>query len=142
MPPEPISKVASGGELSRIMLAMKVILAEVDSIPTLVFDEVDSGVGGRTGEMIGRKLARLAKNRQVICITHLPQIAVFADTHLRIIKSVEDGETSIECMELEKRGCIDEIARMGSGDKITQVSLKHAQEMLVSAEKFKKSLSL
>lgn len=142
MPPEPISKVASGGELSRIMLAMKVILAEVDSIPTLVFDEVDSGVGGRIGEMIGRKLARLAKNRQVICITHLPQIAVFADTHLRIIKSIEDGETSIECMELEKRGCIDEIARMGSGDKITQVSLKHAQEMLVSAEKFKKSLSL
>jgi DNA repair protein RecN (Recombination protein N) len=141
IPPEPISKVASGGELSRIMLAMKVILAEVDSIPTLVFDEVDAGVGGRIGEMIGRKLARLAQNRQVICITHLPQIAVFADTHLRIVKSVKDGETSIDCMELEKRGCIDEIARMGSGDRISQVSLKHAQEMLVSANKFKKSLS-
>ncbi len=140
MPPEPIKKVASGGELSRIMLALKVILAEVDSVPTLVFDEVDSGVGGRIGEMIGRKIAGLAKKRQVICITHLAQIAVFADTHLQIEKS-QDGElTTVECSELAQRGQIEEIARMGSGDKITQVSLKHAQEMLVSAQKFKKSL--
>jgi len=127
MPAEPIKKVASGGELSRIMLAMKVILAEVDSVPTLIFDEVDAGVGGRVGEMIGRKLAHLATKRQVLCITHLSQIAVFADTHLRIIKSVEDGETTIDCTELAKRGQIEEVARMGSGDKVSQVSLKHAQ---------------
>ncbi|MCK5743882.1 MAG: DNA repair protein RecN [Caldisericia bacterium] len=140
MPAEPIKKVASGGELSRIMLALKVILAEVDSVPTLIFDEVDAGVGGRVGEMIGRKLAHLATKRQVICITHLSQIAVFADTHLRIIKSVEDGETTIGCTELAKRGQIEEIARMGSGDKVSQVSLKHAQEMLIQATKFKQSI--
>ncbi|MEZ4812549.1 MAG: DNA repair protein RecN [Caldisericia bacterium] len=140
MPPEPIKKVASGGELSRIMLALKVILAEVDSVPTLVFDEVDSGVGGRIGEMIGRKIAGLAKKRQVICITHLAQIAVFADTHLQIEKSQNGELTTVECSELAQRGQIEEIARMGSGDKITQVSLKHAQEMLVSAQKYKKSL--
>jgi DNA repair protein RecN (Recombination protein N) len=140
MPAEPIKKVASGGELSRIMLAMKVILAEVDSVPTLIFDEVDAGVGGRVGEMIGRKLAHLATKRQVLCITHLSQIAVFADTHLRIIKSVEDGETTIDCTELAKRGQIEEVARMGSGDKVSQVSLKHAQEMLIQATKFKQSI--
>jgi DNA repair protein RecN (Recombination protein N) len=136
-PPKSIQKVASGGELSRIMLALKVILSEVDQTPTLIFDEVDSGVGGRIGEMIGRKLATLARKRQIICITHLPQIAAFADRHLEIVKHVVGDETNIECLELAQRGRIEELARMGSGDKISQVSLKHAEELLLEAKKFK-----
>lgn len=136
-PPKSIQKVASGGELSRIMLALKVILSEVDQTPTLIFDEVDSGVGGRIGEMIGRKLATLARKRQIICITHLPQIAAFADGHLEIVKRIEGDETNIECNELAQRGRIEELARMGSGDKISQVSLKHAEELLLEAKKFK-----
>ena len=136
-PAKSIQKVASGGELSRIMLALKVILSEVDQTPTLIFDEVDSGVGGRIGEMIGRKLATLAKKRQIVCITHLPQIAAFADRHLEIVKNVDGDETIISCNELAQRGRIEELARMGSGDKISQVSLKHAEELLLEAKKFK-----
>ncbi|NTU61481.1 MAG: DNA repair protein RecN, partial [Caldiserica bacterium] len=125
------------GELSRIMLALKVILSEVDQTPTLIFDEVDAGVGGRIGEMIGRKLATLARKRQIICITHLPQIAAFADRHLEIVKRIYGDQTNIECLELAQRGRIDELARMNSGDKISQVGLKHAEEMLLEAKKFK-----
>jgi DNA repair protein RecN (Recombination protein N) len=136
-PPKSIQKVASGGELSRIMLALKVILSEVDQTPTLIFDEVDSGVGGRVGEMIGRKLARLSRKRQIICITHLPQIAAFADRHIEIVKHMETDETTIECRELAQRGRIEELARMGSGDRISQVSLKHAEELLLEAKKIK-----
>lgn len=136
-PAKSIQKVASGGELSRIMLALKVILSEVDQTPTLIFDEVDSGVGGRIGDMIGRKLAKLSRKRQIICITHLPQIAAFADRHIMIVKHTDTDETSIECMELAQRGRIEELARMGSGDKISQVSLKHAEELLLEAKKIK-----
>ncbi len=139
-PPKSIQKVASGGELSRIMLALKVILSKVDNTPTLVFDEVDAGVGGRVGEMIARKLARIAKERQVICISHLPQIASFGDTHLVITKREDGGETIVECFELAKRGRIDELARMLSGDKITPLSQKHAEEMLQAATKIKETL--
>lgn len=139
-PPKSMHKVASGGELSRIMLALKVILSKVDHTPTLIFDEVDSGVGGRVGEMIGRKLATLSRERQVICITHLPQIASFGDTHLLITKSELDNETVVECNELAKRGKIDELARMLSGDKITPLSIKHAEEMLLQSGKIKEAL--
>jgi DNA repair protein RecN (Recombination protein N) len=139
-PPKSMQKVASGGELSRIMLALKVILSKVDQTPTLIFDEVDSGVGGRVGEMIGRKLAILSRERQVICITHLPQIASFCDTHLLITKSEFDNETIVECNELAKRGRIDELARMLSGDKITPLSIKHAEEMLLQSGKIKEAI--
>ena len=132
-----IQKVASGGELSRIMLALKVILSEVDRTPTLIFDEVDTGVGGRVGEMIGRKLAKLSQRRQVICITHLPQIACFGDTHLLIQKTQGEDETTIACLELARRGRVDELARMLSGDRVTPISLKHAEEMLLQAQKIK-----
>ena len=121
------------------MLALKVILASVDSVPTLVFDEVDSGVGGRVGEMIGRKLAKLSTDHQVICITHLPQIACYADTHLLINKNSEEDETTVSCFELARRGRIDELARMNSGDKVSQLSLKHAEEMLKTAEGIKRN---
>lgn len=139
-PPKSMQKVASGGELSRIMLALKVILSKVDQTPTLIFDEVDSGVGGRVGEMIGRKLATLSKERQVVCITHLPQIASFGDTHLLITKFELENETIVECNELAKRGRIDELARMLSGDKITPLSIKHAEEMLLQSGKIKEAL--
>ena len=139
-PPKPITKVASGGELSRIMLALKVILSKVDSTPTLIFDEVDAGVGGRVGEMIGRKLSVIAKERQVFCITHLPQIASYGNVHLLIKKNVEGEETTIECSELAKRGRIDELARMLSGDVISQLSLKHAEDLLHQADRFKETI--
>jgi len=128
-PLKPLTKVASGGELSRIMLALKNILADVDSIPVLIFDEVDAGIGGRTAESVGVKLKRLSKARQVICITHLPQIASAANYHIMIEKSQKKDSTSVRIKELTPDERTAEIARMLSG-KITDVSLKHAGELL------------
>ncbi|MBT9537500.1 MAG: DNA repair protein RecN [Nitrospirae bacterium] len=128
-PLKPLAKVASGGELSRIMLALKNILADVDSIPVLIFDEVDAGIGGRTAESVGMKLKRLSKTHQVICITHLPQIASAADFHIMTEKSQTKDSTSVKIKELTPDERMAEIARMLSG-KITDVSLKHAGELL------------
>lgn len=128
-PPKPLAKVASGGELSRIMLAMKVVLADVDNIPSLIFDEVDTGIGGKTGEHVGKKLKKVAKLHQVLCTTHLPQIASLADYHLKIEKGQRGERVYVKVKELSGRDRIDEIARMLSG-KITDVSLRHAQELL------------
>ncbi|MDP2279220.1 MAG: DNA repair protein RecN, partial [Nitrospirota bacterium] len=128
-PLKPLAKVASGGELSRIMLALKNILADVDSIPVLIFDEIDAGVGGRTAESVGMKLKRLSKTHQVICITHLPQIASAADFHIMTEKSQTKDSTSVKIKELTPDERMAEIARMLSG-KITDVSLKHASELL------------
>ncbi|MDP3260086.1 MAG: DNA repair protein RecN, partial [Thermodesulfovibrionales bacterium] len=128
-PLKPLAKVASGGELSRIMLALKNILADVDSIPVLIFDEVDAGIGGRTAESVGMKLKRLSKTHQVICITHLPQIASAADFHIMTEKSQTKDSTSVKIKELTPDERMAEIARMLSG-KITDVSLKHAVELL------------
>ncbi len=126
---KPLSKVASGGELSRIMLALKNILADVDKIPVLIFDEVDAGVGGRTAESVAVKLKRLAKSHQVICITHLPQIASAADFHIMTEKLQKKDSVSVKTKELSPDERKEEIARMLSG-KITDVSLKHAGELL------------
>jgi DNA repair protein RecN (Recombination protein N) len=128
-PLKPLARVASGGELSRIMLALKNILADVDSIPVLIFDEVDAGIGGRTAESVGMKLKRLSKAHQVICITHLPQIASAADFHIMTEKSQKKDSTSVKIKELTPDERMAEIARMLSG-KITEVSLKHAGELL------------
>ncbi|RJQ13695.1 MAG: DNA repair protein RecN [Nitrospiraceae bacterium] len=125
----PLSKIASGGELSRIMLALKSIMAGGDEIPVLVFDEIDAGVGGRTAENVGRKLKGLSSGHQVICITHLPQIASYADTHLRIEKRTEKDRTVVEINALGKDERSAEIARMLGGE-ISEVSLRHAKEML------------
>ena len=129
---KPLAEIASGGELSRLVLALKVILAKSDAVETVVFDEVDAGIGGGTAEMVGRKLNDLAKSHQVICITHLPQIARFGDHHFRIDKSVVDGRTvtGIEPISHKKR--IQELARMLGGEKITRKTLDHAREMLKS----------
>ncbi len=126
---KPLSKVASGGELSRIMLALKNILADVDGIPVLIFDEVDAGIGGRTADSVGMKLKKLAKTHQVICITHLPQIASIADFHIMTEKFQKKDRTYVKVKELSEDERKTEIARMLSG-KITDVSLRHAGELL------------
>ncbi len=128
-PPKPLSKVASGGELSRVMLALKNILADVDNLPVLIFDEVDAGIGGRTAESVGKKLKKISDKHQVLCTTHLPQIASLGNFHLQITKRQRNGKVFVEVKELSGRERQDEIARMLSG-KITDASLKHAKELL------------
>ena len=131
-PPRPLARIASGGELSRLMLAVKQVLPESD-VPTLVFDEVDSGIGGATSELVGRKLKNVAGRQQVLCITHLPQVAVFADQHLRVEKQVADGRTSTGVALLAEAERTREVARMLAGATITESALSHAAEMLASA---------
>ena len=130
----PLRKVASGGELSRIMLALKNVLSKVDPVPTLVFDETDVGIGGKVAEAVGKRLARLAKSHQVICITHLPQIAKYAERHLLVAKSVRGNRslTSIRALDADSR--VEELARMTSGATVPKASLAHAREMLESTK--------
>jgi DNA repair protein RecN (Recombination protein N) len=128
--PKSLARIASGGELSRIMLALKTILVEGDSIPTLVFDEVDAGIGGAVAEEVGKKLRRVAAKRQVFCITHLPQIASLATSHYGVVKSVKNDRTSTEVRLLDGRERVDEIARMLGGKTITEATIKHAEEMI------------
>jgi DNA repair protein RecN (Recombination protein N) len=125
-----LSRSASGGELSRIMLALKVILCDVDPVPTLVFDEVDAGIGGTVAAAVGERLRRLARHRQVFCITHLPQIAAMGATHFSVEKRTGNGRTVARAAALEGKDRVDEIARMLGGRKITPAALKHAKEML------------
>ena len=128
--PKPLAKTASGGELSRIMLALKTILIEGDEIPTLVFDEVDAGIGGAVAEEVGKKLKRIAAKHQVFCITHLPQIASMASSHYGVAKSVKKDRTSTEVRLLDAQERVDEIARMLGGKTITDATIKHAEEMI------------
>ena len=130
LPPGPLRKVASGGELSRISLAIQVILAAGSGVPTLVFDEVDVGVGGRVAEIVGKRLRDVASVRQVLCITHLPQVAAQGETHLRIEKQLESDTSSTLLAELDAKARVDEIARMLGGIEITERTLDHAREML------------
>lgn len=131
-PPRPLVKTASGGELSRVMLALKSILADFDSISVLIFDEVDAGIGGKTAESVGKKLKALSNKHQVLCTTHLPQIASQGDFHLKTEKGQKDARVYVEVKELSGRARLNEIARMLSG-KITEVSLRHAKELIESA---------
>lgn len=132
-PPRALSKIASGGELSRIILALKSILARQGGVETLIFDEVDAGIGGRIADVVGQKLKSTSKFHQVICITHLPQIARFADTHYNISKSLRDGRTFALARRLDKEERVDEIARMLAGVEITDTVKKHAREMIEKA---------
>ncbi|MBM4270757.1 MAG: DNA repair protein RecN [Deltaproteobacteria bacterium] len=129
--PKPLNRIASGGELSRIMLAMKKVLAGTGSVGTLVFDEVDSGIGGATAEDVGRKLSDASKDHQVLCITHLPQIACFGDRHYRVSKTVvgEKTVTSVDVLSEDER--LNEITRMLGGTELTEKTREHAREMLV-----------
>ena len=129
---KPLAAIASGGELSRIVLALKAILAQTDSLETVVFDEVDAGIGGGVAEMVGQKLAALAGHHQVLCITHLPQIAKFGQHHLRIVKNVVKGRTHTTITPLDAEARVEEIARMLGGEKITATTLAHARELLAS----------
>lgn len=134
-PPKPISKIASGGELSRIMLALKCVIADKDNIPTLIFDEIDTGVSGRAAQKIGIKLAQISKFRQVICVTHLAQLAIMADNHLLIEKKVADNRTVTQIQKLDFEGQKREIARIMGGDNATELMLKNAEELLKSKDK-------
>jgi DNA repair protein RecN (Recombination protein N) len=132
-PPRPLAKIASGGEMSRVMLAIKSATSAADRIPTLVFDEIDVGVGGRTAEVIADKLSLLAKKSQVLCITHLPQIASRPGNHYSIEKQLHNGRTVVRVRCLSEDERVEEIARMLGGAKTTETALRHAREML-SAE--------
>lgn len=128
---KPLSKVASGGELARIMLAMKNVLAEQDQVSTLIFDEVDTGVSGRAAQKVAEKLLSVARNKQVLCVTHLPQLAALADTHLLIAKEERCGRTYTTVTPLDIEGRKRELARIIGGTKITETTLKSAEEMLL-----------
>ncbi len=135
--PGRISKIASGGELARIMLVMKDVLSERDAVGTLVFDEIDEGVSGIAAQRVAEKLARLSRRKQVICVTHLPQIAAMADTHFHIEKRERDGRTYTAVTPLDRAGRIQEIARLHGGDNITDTTLASAAEQLDAAVKYK-----
>ena len=133
--PKPISKIASGGELSRIMLALKSVIADKDSIPTMIFDEIDTGVSGKAAQKIGIKLREIGKVRQVICVTHLSQIAVMADNHLLIEKQIVDDRTETHVMQLEMDGRVAEIARIMGGDPPSTLMLDNARAEITRAAK-------
>ncbi|MFP4446340.1 MAG: DNA repair protein RecN, partial [Desulfosudaceae bacterium] len=130
---KPLAGIASGGELSRVVLALKALLAGKEAVATVIFDEVDAGIGGETAEVVGRKLRQLSRYHQTLCITHLPQIAKFADHHYKIEKSVSGGRTRTDIAPLSEPDRIRELARMTGGEKITEKTLAHAEEMLAQA---------
>ena len=132
---KPLSKIASGGELSRVMLSIKNILTNKDSIPVLIFDEVDAGIGGGVAEIVGEKLKKVSKGRQVFCITHLPQIASRADSHFLIAKKTSNNRTITSIKELKGEERVEEIARMAGGKVITDTARKHAEEMIMKCSK-------
>ena len=133
-----ISRIASGGELSRIMLAMKNVFAENDTVPTMIFDEIDSGVSGIAAQRVGEKLYSVSRGKQVMCVTHLPQIAAMADSHFLISKSEKEGRTYTQVLPLDRQGRAEEIARLHGGDNITLLTIASAEEQLTACESFKK----
>ena len=139
-PQKSLEKIASGGELSRIMLAIKTVLADTDAIGTLIFDEIDTGISGRTAQMVSEKMNVLGRSHQIICITHLPQIAAMADSHYLIEKSVSNQTTISTIRQLAREESVQELARMLGGVKITDTVLKSAEEMKELAANTKKSL--
>jgi DNA repair protein RecN (Recombination protein N) len=131
--PRPLRKIASGGELSRVTLALKTALAAVDRVPTLIFDEIDTGVGGRLGRALGKALAELARHHQVICVTHLPQIASYADRHWAVRKRIERGRSRTTVTLLDEQHRIEELAAMLRGESAAEGTRQEAIAMLVEA---------
>ncbi|MCL4514128.1 MAG: DNA repair protein RecN [Firmicutes bacterium] len=131
--PRPLARIVSGGEMSRVMLALKSLMALADRIPTLIFDEIDTGISGRTAQSVAEKLCRLARQRQVICVTHLPQIASMATTHFFIEKSLEEERTVTHVHPLGGEGRVQELARLLGGAVVTDTTLRHAREMIQQA---------
>ena len=138
---KPINKIASGGELARIMLALKNVLSEQDMVATLVFDEVDTGVSGRAAQKVAEKMARIAGSKQVLCVTHLPQLAAMADTHFSVEKGEREGRTYTNVEELPRQRRREELARLTGGAHVSDTMLQGAEELLLQAETFKKNLS-
>lgn len=136
----PIHKIASGGELARIMLAMKNVLSEQDHVGTMVFDEVDTGVSGRAAQKVAEKMARISRRKQVLCVTHLPQLAAMADTHFSVEKGERGGRTYTEVRRLDREQRRRELARLTGGSHVSQTMLHGAEELLVQAEKFRAEL--
>ena len=136
----PIARIASGGELARIMLALKNVLAEQESIGTLVFDEVDTGVSGRAAQKVAEKLAQVSRRKQVLCVTHLPQLAAMADTHFSVEKGERGGRTYTEVILLNREQRKAELARITGGSKVTEALLESAGELLDEAETYRKSI--
>ena len=136
----PIHKIASGGELARIMLAMKNVLSEQDHVGTMVFDEVDTGVSGRAAQKVAEKMARISRRKQVLCVTHLPQLAAMADTHFSVEKGERGGRTYTEVRRLDREQRRRELARLTGGGHVSQTMLDGAEELLVQAEKFRAEL--
>ncbi len=137
-PVKPLSKIASGGELSRIMLALKTVLADSDAVGTLIFDEIDTGVSGRAAGKIAAKLCKIAKRKQVICITHLAQIASAADAHYLIEKEVGEDASSTHIRLLDEAQRVEELSRILGGLTVTETTRSHARELLAEAEEMKK----
>ena len=137
----PIHKIASGGELARIMLAMKNVLSEQDQVGTMVFDEVDTGVSGRAAQKVAEKMARISRTKQVLCVTHLPQLAAMADTHFSVEKGEQDGRTFTRVVQLDRAQRQHELARLTGGASISATMLESAGELLDQADKFKKTLA-
>ncbi len=134
---KPLAKIASGGELSRIMLALKTIFAETDGVTSIIFDEVDTGVSGRVAQAIANKISAIARHSQVLCISHLPQVAAMSDHEFLIQKQVAKGRTTTSVTKLDHAGRVQEIARMLAGEQVTKLSVAHASEMLKLAEEAK-----
>ena len=138
---KPINKIASGGELSRIMLAMKNVLSEQDHVATMVFDEVDTGVSGRAAQKVAEKMARISRHKQVLCVTHLPQLAAMADTHFSVEKGEANGRTFTRVQQLDRKQRQMELARLTGGSHVTETMLQGAEELLSQAEKFRAEIS-
>ena len=138
---KPINKIASGGELARIMLAMKNVLSEQDQVNTLVFDEVDTGVSGRAAQKVAEKMARISRHKQVLCVTHLPQLAAMADTHFSVEKGERDGRTYTNVQRLDHEQRKGELARLTGGSHVSETLLQSAEELLREAETFRKTLT-
>ena len=132
---KPLAKVVSGGELSRTMLAIKTILAAADEMPTMVFDEVDAGIGGRVADVVGQKLRRTAAGRQVLCVTHLAPIAAHAEHHLVVEKRIGRGVTRTTVAALDGARRVEELARMLGGERISEATRRHARELLLAGHR-------
>jgi len=133
-PAKSIARTASGGELSRIMLSIKNVVSDKDGVETMIFDEIDTGVSGRAAYKIGKKLKEVSHGRQILCVTHLAQVAAFADNHLLIRKDIRDGRTFTGIYPLDREARIAELARIGGGDVISETMLKNAEEMLEKSQ--------
>ncbi|MDR1691844.1 MAG: DNA repair protein RecN [Oscillospiraceae bacterium] len=141
-PFKPLSKIASGGEMARIMLALKNLLAEGDAVQTMVFDEVDSGVSGRAAQRVAEKLSAVSRKKQVLCVTHLPQIAAFADTHFRVEKDFSGGRTVTRVQKLDRAARVEELARLMAGFPVTESARRTAEELLTQGDVYKKTLAI